>query len=49
MNKEPFSFYQVWEPSLSQNWQKTDGFDRTIDLSSLGLDFNDVMIDNYLP
>jgi len=33
---------EVWEPSLSQNWQKTDGFDRTIDLSSLGLDFNDV-------
>merc|ERR1712203_708252 len=25
-----------------QNWQKSDTFDRTIDLSSLGLDFNDV-------
>ena len=34
-------FFQVLEPSV-QNWQKSDTFDRTIDLSSLGLDFNDV-------
>ena len=33
---------QVWEPSV-QNWHKSDPFDRTIDLSSLGLDFNDVI------
>jgi len=32
---------EVWQPSV-QNWQKSDAFDRTIDLSSLGLDFNDV-------
>jgi len=32
---------EVWEPSV-QNWQKSDAFDRTIDLSSLGLDFDDV-------
>ena len=39
--------FQVWEPSV-QNWQKSDAFDRTIDLSSLGLDFNDVIIINNL-
>jgi len=33
---------QVWEPSTAQNWQQSNAFDRTIDLSSLGLDFNDV-------
>ena len=39
--------FQVWEPSV-QNWQKSDAFDRTIDLSSLGLDFNDVItINNF--
>ena len=37
--------FQVWEPTV-QNWQKSDAFDRTIDLSSLGLDFNDVIIIN---
>ena len=29
------------------NWQKSDTFDRTIDLSSLGLDFNDVKFFKY--
>ena len=36
-------FFQVLGPSV-QNWQKSDTFDRTIDLSSLGLDFNDVKV-----
>lgn len=35
--------FQVWEPSTAQNWQQSNAFDRTIDLSSLGLDFNDVI------
>ena len=39
--------FQVLGPSV-QNWQKSDTFDRTIDLSSLGLDFNDVKVFKHL-